>query len=111
VAHPRLANTRGIVGPCLGTAQPVNGVGPGDGGRKAGRVLERRVTRGALLSSPSFSNWGIGVGCSGTCWGRTGNRDHLGKDTGEKGKRRMTEKGREERKKVGSPWGSRWRWI
>lgn len=45
------------------------------------------------------------------CWGRKETRDNLGKGAGEKGKRRMTGKGREERKKVGNPWGNKWRWT
>lgn len=62
-----------------------------------------------LPISPSSSSWGVGVGHSGTCWVLEENRDNLGKDAGEKGKRRMTGKVREERKEVGSPWSSKWR--
>lgn len=38
-------------------------------------------------------------------------RGNLGKDAGEKGKRRITQKGRQERKKVGRHWSNKWRWT
>lgn len=39
------------------------------------------------------------MGHSGVCWVLGENRENLGKDTGEKGKRKMTGKGREEGRK------------